>query len=50
MLRKTTDNFWVKLVKWHDGIEGPTLDAPNHHSLKIGYIQLRTAGSGFKKP
>ena len=50
MLRKTIDDVCSKLVKWHDGIGWPTLDAPSHHPLKIGCIQLRTAVSGFKKP
>ena len=49
MLRKTMDNFLVKLVKWHDGIGGPTLDAAHHHILNMCSIQLRKKESGFKK-
>ena len=49
MLRKTMDDFCSKLVKWHDGIGGPTLEVTNHHFLKICDLQLRTSESGFKK-
>ena len=50
MLRKAMDNFWGKLVKWHDGIGRPTLDCPNHRILKIWVIHLRKKESVLRSP
>ena len=43
------DEFWGKLVKWHDGIGRSALDVQPHHNLQRLHIQTRKHENELKK-
>ena len=49
MPRKSMDKFWVKLVKWHDGIGRSALAVPTHHNLGRWHSQSKKHENEFKK-